>query len=81
RPDARERPDRPARQWHGPRGAMGFGGAGGFRGDRGFRGHRPLLPPPSKAAHFRIEDVNTKIDLPCAADEPMKACADLLLQV
>ncbi|TCU28381.1 hypothetical protein EV131_102213 [Rhizobium laguerreae] len=48
-------------------------------GFRGFRGHRP--PPPSKAAHFRIEDGNTRIDLKCAEDEPMKACADLLLQV
>jgi hypothetical protein len=71
RPDAREHPDRP---WHGPRGEMGL------RGDRGFRGHRPP-PPPSKAAHFRIEDGNTRIDLKCAEDEPMKACADLLLQV
>lgn len=54
----------------------------GFRYDRGFRGfhgHRP--PPPSKAAHFRIEDGDTRIDLKCAEDEPMKACADLLLQV
>jgi hypothetical protein len=55
----------------------------GFRGDMGFRGHRPPPPPPppSKAAHFRIEDGNTRIDLKCAEDEPMKACADLLLQV
>ncbi|MBY3176730.1 hypothetical protein HFO61_04905 [Rhizobium leguminosarum] len=68
-PDARPR-DRPDYRWHGRRGDMGF---------RGFRGHRP--PPPSKAAHFRIEDGNTRIDLKCAEDEPMKACADLLLQV
>lgn len=81
RPDARERPDGPDRQWHGPRGEMGFRDDGGFRGDRGFRGHHPMLPPPSKAAHFRIEDGNTRIDLKCAEDEPMKACADLLLQV
>ncbi len=50
-------------------------------GFRGFRGHRPPPPPPSKAAHFRIEDGNTRIDLKCAEDEPMKVCADLLLQV
>ncbi|API51170.1 hypothetical protein HFO42_04750 [Rhizobium leguminosarum] len=68
-PDARPG-DRPDYRWHGRRGDMGF---------RGFRGHRP--PPPSKAAHFRIEDRNTRIDLKCAEDEPMKACADLLLQV
>ncbi|MGO8093061.1 hypothetical protein [Rhizobium leguminosarum] len=71
RPDARPG-DRPDYRWHGRRGDMGF---------RGFRGHRPPPPPPSKAAHFRIEDGNTRIDLKCAEDEPMKACADLLLQV
>jgi hypothetical protein len=71
-PDARPG-DRPDYRWHGRRGDVGF------RGDMGFRGHRP--PPPSKAAHFRIEDGNTRIDLKCAEDEPMKACADLLLQV
>ncbi|MDC7741810.1 hypothetical protein [Rhizobium binxianense] len=63
--------DRPDYRWHGSRGHMGF---------RGFRGHHPP-PPLSKAAHFRIEDGNTRIDLQCAEDEPMKACADLLLQV
>ncbi|CAN7440484.1 hypothetical protein [Rhizobium leguminosarum] len=73
-PDARPG-DHPDDRWHGRRGDMGF------RGDGGFRGHRPLPPPPSKAAHFRIEDGNTQIDLKCAEDEPMKACADLLLQV
>ncbi|MGO8066772.1 hypothetical protein AB9E28_14805 [Rhizobium leguminosarum] len=71
RPDARPG-DRPDDRWHGRRGDMGF---------RGFRGHRPPPPPPSKAAHFRIEDGNTRIDLKCAEDEPMKVCADLLLQV
>ncbi|WP_037093994.1 hypothetical protein [Rhizobium leguminosarum] len=76
-PDARPR-DRPDYRWHGSRGDMGFRDDRGFRG---FRGHRPMLPPPSKAAHFRIEDGNTRIDLQCAEDEPMKACADLLLQV
>ncbi|NKL99062.1 MULTISPECIES: hypothetical protein [Rhizobium] len=74
RPDARPG-DRPDYRWHGRRGDMGF------RGDRGFRRHRPLPPPHSKAAHFRIEDGNTQIDLKCAEDEPMKVCADLLLQV
>ncbi|MGO7091912.1 hypothetical protein [Rhizobium leguminosarum] len=73
-PDARPG-DRPDYRWHGRRGDIGF------RGDMGFRGHRPPPPPPSKAAHFRIEDGNTRIDLKCAEDEPMKACADLLLQV
>lgn len=53
----------------------------GWRGDMGFyRGHH-RGPPPSKAARFRIMDGNTRIDLKCAEDEPMKVCADLLLQV
>jgi hypothetical protein len=45
-------------------------------------GHRPPPPPPpSKAAHFRIEDDETKIDVKCADDEPMKACADIVLNI
>lgn len=43
--------------------------------------HRPPLPPPSKAAHFRIEDGETKIDVKCADDEPMKACSDIVLSL
>ncbi|SCB56179.1 hypothetical protein GA0061105_1017 [Rhizobium aethiopicum] len=62
--------DRPDYRWHGSKGDMGF---------HGYRGHR--LPPQPKAAHFEIEDGNTRIDLKCAEDEPMKVCADLLLQV
>lgn len=38
-------------------------------------------PPPSKAAHYRVQVGETKIDLKCADDEPAKACADLFLQV
>ncbi|MBB3648769.1 type IV secretory pathway VirB10-like protein [Rhizobium sp. BK619] len=76
-PDARPG-DRPDDRWHRSRDDMGFRDDRGFRG---FRGHRPPPPPPSKAAHFRIEDGDTRIDLKCAEDEPMKACADLLLQV
>jgi hypothetical protein len=68
-PDARSG-DRPDYRWHGSRDDMGF---------RDFRGHR--MPRPSKAAHFQIEDGNTRIDLKCTEDEPMKACADLLLEV
>ncbi|WP_184695221.1 hypothetical protein [Rhizobium leguminosarum] len=70
--------DRPDDRWHRSRDDMGFRDDRGFRG---FRGHRPPPPPPSKAAHFRIEDGDTRIDMKCAEDEPMKACADLLLQV
>ncbi len=42
-------------------------------------GHRP--PRPSKAAHFRIKTGDTKIDVKCAEDEPMKVCADMVLQI
>lgn len=40
-----------------------------------------MPPPPSKAAHFRIEDGERKIDVKCADDEPMKACSDILMQL
>ncbi len=40
-----------------------------------------MPPPPSKAAHFRIEDGERKIDVKCADDEPMKACADIMMQI
>lgn len=43
-------------------------------------GHRPP-PPPSRAAHFHIKTGDTKIDVKCAENEPMKVCADLLLQI
>ncbi|MET0359652.1 MAG: hypothetical protein ABW055_09475 [Pararhizobium sp.] len=49
----------------------------GDKGPRGPEGHRP--PPPSKAAHYRVETDDVKIDLKCADDEPAKACADLLM--
>ncbi len=52
---------------------------GGPHGGPGPGGHRP--PPPSKAAHFRIEHGDTALDIKCAEDEPMKACADLTLQL
>lgn len=51
--------------------------------DAGWKGHgehRPP-PPPSKAAHFRIEDGETKIDVKCADDEPTKVCSDVLMQI
>ncbi|MBB5573287.1 hypothetical protein QD357_04670 [Rhizobium sp. BR 317] len=51
-----------------------------MRGDwhRGMMGHRPMM---SKAARFRIESGDVKIDIKCAEDEPMKACADELNQI
>jgi hypothetical protein len=41
--------------------------------------HHP--PPPSKAAHFRLEQGDTRLDVKCADDEPMRACADVTLQM
>jgi hypothetical protein len=50
---------------------------GGPRGQRG----GPDAPPPPKAAHFRLERGDTALDVKCAADEPMRACADIALQL
>ena len=41
----------------------------------------PPPPPPSKAAHFRLETGTVSLDVKCADDEPMKACADIALQM
>ncbi|KAB0678501.1 hypothetical protein F6X38_15860 [Aureimonas leprariae] len=50
-------------------------GPGGPHGDRFAP---PPPPPPSKAAHFRIDlGENRRLDVKCADDEPMKACADI----
>ena len=46
-----------------------------------YRHHRQMPPPPSKAAHFRVENGDTKIDIKCADDEPTKVCAEVLLQL
>lgn len=44
-------------------------------------GHRPPPPPPSKAAHFRLEQADMRVDVKCADEEPMKACADIAMQL
>jgi hypothetical protein len=36
--------------------------------------------PPSKAAHFRVEQGDNAIDVKCADEEPMRACADIAMQ-
>jgi hypothetical protein len=51
---------------------------GGPRGDLSPRGEGP--PPPSKAAHFRVEQGDDAVDVKCADDEPMRACADIAMQ-
>lgn len=60
---------------HGERGPMGGHGPVGGRD-----GERPP-PPPSKAAHLRLEKGDLKLDVKCAEDEPMKACADIAMQL
>jgi hypothetical protein len=64
-----------------PHPGPGRHGDHGERGPMGGRdGERPP-PPPSKAAHFRLEKGDLKLDVKCADDEPMKSCADIALQL
>jgi hypothetical protein len=49
-------------------------------GGPGPRGQRPP-PPPERAAHFHLQHGDALIDVKCADEEPMKACADLALQM
>jgi hypothetical protein len=51
---------------------------GGPRSEVSPRGEGP--PPPSKAAHFRVEQGDDAVDVKCADDEPMRACADIAMQ-
>jgi len=53
--------------------------AGGPRGEAPPRSEGPP-PPPSKAAHFRIEQGDNAIDVKCPDDEPMRACVDVTMQ-
>ena len=38
-------------------------------------------PPPQRAAHFRLQRGDALVDVKCADEEPVKACADLALQM
>lgn len=62
-------------------GAMDDDGPGGPPPPDGPRGRRPPPSPAPKAAHFRIERGDTAVDIKCADDEPMKACAEFTLQL
>jgi hypothetical protein len=53
--------------------------AGGPRGEAAPRAEGPP-PLPSKAAHFRVEQGDNGIEVKCADDEPMRACADITMQ-
>ena len=48
-------------------------------GGPGPRGQRP--PPPPRAAHFRLQRGDAMVDVKCADGEPVRACADLALQM
>lgn len=50
----------------------------GRRGGR--EADRPPMPP-SPAARFRVEKGDMKLDVRCAEEEPMRACADIVLQL
>ena len=63
---------------HGPKDDHGPKGERGPRAGRD--GERPP-PPPSKAAHIRLEKGDMKLDVKCADDEPMKVCADIAMQL
>ena len=47
----------------------------------GPRGQLARRPPPARAAHFRLQRGDALVDVKCADEEPMKACADLALQM
>lgn len=41
----------------------------------------PPPPPPPKAAHFRLEKGDAALDVKCDDSEPMRACADIAIQL
>lgn len=40
-----------------------------------------MAPPPPKGAHFKLRIDEQRVDVKCADDEPMKACADIVMQM
>ena len=61
----------PSGEDHGPRSEM--------RGGMGMRGHRGMMQrmmEGGKAAHFHVRRGDSRVDIKCADDEPMKACID-----
>ncbi len=40
-----------------------------------------MYDPPAKAAYFRIRQGDAWLEVRCAEGEPMKACADVVLQI
>lgn len=43
--------------------------------------HDMAPPPPPKGAHFKLRIDEQRVDVKCADDEPMKACADIVMQM
>ncbi|GJD35060.1 hypothetical protein [Methylobacterium aerolatum] len=76
-PEAAPPPPPPGGRRAGPDGGPPPPPGGPRRGPDG----PPPPPPPSKAAHFRFERGDARIDVKCADDESMKTCADLTLQL
>lgn len=66
-----------------PPGGPGAGAPGrmGKDGPTRKHDHRGPPPPPSDAAHFRVDTPGLRLDVRCAEDEPMRACADIALQL
>ena len=58
---------------------------GGISGPGAPVGPGPAAPAPkpqhSKAAHFILQDGDAMVDVKCADEDSMKACADITLQI
>ena len=64
-----------------PGGPAAFDGGGPEAAPpEGGRGRHPP-PPPPKGAHIHLQHGDTMLDVKCADDQPMGACADLTLQM
>ena len=48
------------------------------RGDRPFRID---AGPPTKAAHFRVDRGDSRVEVKCPEDEPMRACVEATIQL
>jgi len=70
-------PDGPGRGAPPPRPRADFRGPAGGPARLADRGP---MPPPSPGAHFHIERGGNVVDLKCADDEPMQACAAIARQ-
>jgi hypothetical protein len=79
RADARGPAGRPARL--ADRGPLPPPPPPGGPGGPGPDGRGPVPPPPSPGAHFHIERGGNVVDVKCADDQPMQACATIAEQL